>query len=397
LKLRGAEANLGSPTPRTEKDRAPVLVSPEMPKPLAIDLFCGAGGLSAGLVRSGWSIVGAIDSWEPAVQSYALNFSHPVRQLDLSIADADSVWQALGCDPVQVDLVAGGPPCQGFSVQRIGPDVDERNDLVVRFARLVAEMQPRMFLMENVPGLLGSRGRATAARFESHLSNAGYSVEHELVNAADFGVPQNRKRILYYGWLAGTAPFVFPQPLYEASKRRTVNDAIGDLPSPPADNTPTPGDSLHRRSRLSETNVARLRHIPPGGGFESLPIHLRVNAHKQGATRIGHRYVYGRLDPDKPASTITARFDSFTRGRFAHPSEDRNITLREGARLQSFHDRFCFQGTQEEIAAMIGNAVPPLLAEIAGRALLSHLAGGPASKAAGSAVKGRQLELTLAG
>jgi DNA (cytosine-5)-methyltransferase 1 len=397
LKFRGAEANMGSPTSRTDSDAALPIVDEGL-KPLAIDLFCGAGGFSAGLARSGWSILGAIDSWEPALRTYALNFSHPVRKLDLSIADASSVWTALGRDPIQLDLVVGGPPCQGFSIQRIGPDTDERNDLVVVFAKLVVEMRPRMFVMENVPGLLGARGRSTAARFESHLSNNGYVVQHVLVNAADYGTPQNRRRIFYYGWLAETVrPFVFPPLLYEATRRRTVAEAIGDLASPPLDHSPTPGDPMHRRTRLSETNVARLRHIPPGGGFENLPVDLRVNAHKQGATRIGHRYVYGRLDPDKPASTITARFDSFTRGRFAHPFEDRNITLREGARLQSFDDRFQFQGTQEEVAALIGNAVPPLLAEIVGRALLSHLRGRPNPNVSGSTLSPRQLELTLAG
>jgi hypothetical protein len=128
---------------------------------------------------------------------------------------------------------------------------------------------------------------------------------------------------------------------------------------------------------MSELNAERLRHIPPGGGMEHLPVELRVNAHKNGAHKIGHRYVYGRLAPDEPAGTITARFDSFTRGKFAHPFEDRNITLREGARLQTFPDDFRFEGTQEEIAALIGNAVPPLLAERIGRAMARHLQGDP--------------------
>jgi DNA (cytosine-5)-methyltransferase 1 len=114
--------------------------------------------------------------------------------------------------------------------------------------------------------------------------------------------------------------------------------------------------------------------IPPGGGMEDLPVELRVDCHKNGAKRIGHRFVYGRMAPDRPAPTITARFDSFTRGKFGHPVEPRNITLREGARLQTFPDSFKFVGTQEEIAALIGNAVPPLLAQKLGEQLLMHLA-----------------------
>ena len=124
---------------------------------------------------------------------------------------------------------------------------------------------------------------------------------------------------------------------------------------------------------MSDLNLQRLRLIPPGGGFEDLPVAMRVNAHKNGAERIGHRNVYGRLAPDRPAGTITARFDSFTRGKFAHPFEDRNITLREGARLQTFDDDFVFLGTREEIAALIGNAIPPLLAKAIGLALHSRL------------------------
>src|SRR6185436_18146634 len=129
----------------------------------------------------------------------------------------------------------------------------------------------------------------------------------------------------------------------------------------------------HRRTRLSALNLARLQHIPPGGGMEDLPIQLRADCHRDGPDKIGHRKVYGRLDPEAPAATITARFDSFTRGRFAHPFEDRNITLREGARLQTFPDTFAFKGTQEEIAALIGNSVPPRLAKEVGTALAAFL------------------------
>ncbi|MGH7641712.1 MAG: DNA cytosine methyltransferase [Candidatus Dormibacteria bacterium] len=340
-----------------------------------MDLFCGAGGLSAGLVKAGWRVIGAADWWVPAVRSYALNFSHPVARLDLASADVRSITGAFDLPPSPLDLVVGGPPCQGFSVQRIGPDADSRNDLVLAFAELVVGLRPRMFLMENVPGLLGSRGRATATRFERVLHLAGYDLDKTLVNAADYGVPQNRRRVFFIGWLAGQLPaFRFPSPTSSPTARRTVAESLGALPSPPADFSASPTDPLHRRTKLSPVNLVRLGRIPPGGGFEDLPVELRVAAHKRGAATIGHRYVYGRLDPTKPAATITARFDSFTRGKFGHPFEDRNITLREGARLQTFDDSFRFEGTQEEIAALIGNAVPPLLAEVIGRALLSHTA-----------------------
>ena len=337
----------------------------------AIDLFCGAGGLSLGLTNAGIEIVCAVDNWSVATNTYSANFDHPILAADISkltAADILKFGRVRG-----VDVVVGGPPCQGFSVQRIGSDLDGRNSLVLEFARLVIEFRPRMFLMENVPGLLGRRGRPLAEAFERTLSASGYNVQWILLNACDYGVPQARRRVMIYGWPDGEPGFEFPTPTHGPNDYLTVWDAIGDLPSPPEDHTPLAGDFLHRRTRLSHLNIERLRHIPPGGGMEDLPVYLRVACHRNGADRIGHRYVYGRLAPDKPSATITARFDSFTRGRFGHPYENRNITLREGARLQSFPDTFKFLGNQEPIAALIGNAVPPTLAALVAQQMVRTL------------------------
>lgn len=337
----------------------------------AVDLFCGAGGLSAGLQKAGFKLVGAIDAWGPAIESYRLNFrDHAAHQLDIGSVDEAKV-AALGLTD-GVDLLCGGPPCQGFSIQRIGADLDDRNDLIGAFARMVTLIRPSIFIMENVPGLLGRRGRGHLDRFVAQVSQIGYRTEYKILNAADFHVPQFRKRVFVVGWSAGSvANFEFPRP--STPTYLTVREAIGELAEPPADHSPAPSDPLHRRTRMSALNATRLRHIPPGGGFEDLPVELRVNCHKQGAAKIGHRNVYGRLAPDEPASTITARFDSFTRGRFAHPTEDRNITLREGARLQGFDDSHCFVGTQDEVAALIGNAVPPPVAYAMGKSALAYL------------------------
>ena len=230
--------------------------------------------------------------------------------------------------------------------------------------------------MENVPGLLGKRGTMLAKAFEDMIIEAGYDVEASIVNAAGYGVPQIRRRVIYYGWLRELPQFSLPAPTFSESDFVTVWQSIGDLPNPPDDYKPHQNDPLHRRTRLSSLNQRRINIIPPGGGMEDLPVHLRVNCHKNGAKRIGHRFVYGRLAPDKPASTITARFDSFTRGRFGHPKDARNITLREGARLQSFPDSFVFTGTQEDIAAQIGNAVPPVLAETLANTVKGWLKNG---------------------
>jgi DNA (cytosine-5)-methyltransferase 1 len=344
----------------------------------AIDLFCGAGGLSLGLQEAGYTILGAVDSWSRAVDSYKLNFKHPACLADIANLSANDFWALTDQDPSSVDLVAGGPPCQGFSIQRIGADKDSRNNLVLEYGRMVREFGPRMFVMENVPGLLGVRGRSLAIEFQRQMTAAGYEVRIFSINAADYGVPQSRKRVLFFGWKAGSIQrFEMPCAKVSADGFVTVRDAIADLPEPTSDGG---NDPLHRKSRLSALNLDRLRRIPAGGGFENLPPELRVNCHKNGASKIGHRNVYGRLHYDRPAVTITARFDSFTRGKFAHPVQNRNITLREGARLQTFPDHFRFVGSQEDVAALIGNAVPPLLARVIGLTVKDQLLGKVISK-----------------
>lgn len=342
--------------------------------PTGIDLFAGAGGLTLGLQAAGIGVLTGADNSEPAVRTYSANFGHGCAAVDLGAGSVQDAIAALGVDR-PLDVVAGGPPCQGFSIQRIGADEDHRNDLLLRFAEIAAALEPRVIVMENVPGLLGKRGKVTAHRYAGILTATGYRVQAVRVNAADFGTPQIRRRVVFLAWRDHVAPPPVLQTTHSVGNYITVDEAIGDLPSPPMDLTPHPDDPLHRRTRMSELNQRRLAFIPPGGGFEHLPVELRVDCHRDGPAKIGHRNVYGRLAPHEPAVTITARFDSFTRGKFAHPFEDRNISLREGARLQGFPDEHAFFGTQEEIAALIGNAVPPRLGEAIGRAIVRHLRG----------------------
>lgn len=356
-----------------ESDSAYVPREAEGPQLTALDLFSGAGGFSLGLEKAGFRVLGAADVWNVAAESYRANFRHPIATCDLATTSGKNLLKQLGIRTSSIDLLVGGPPCQGFSIQRIGGDHDARNSLVLEFARLVLEIRPRVFVMENVPGLLGKRGVDLINEFVSRLKIGGYEVDSVVINAADCGVPQLRKRVIITGWKAGQVAFHFHPLQQPPSSYRTVASAFQGLPNPPADLTPHPADVLHRRTRLSPLNQRRIELIPPGGGMQDLPDELKVDCHKLGADKIGHRYVYGRLSPDRPAATITARFDSFTRGKFGHPIEPRNITLREGARLQSFPDSFRFFGSQAEIAAQIGNAVPPLAAEAVARAAAAHL------------------------
>jgi DNA (cytosine-5)-methyltransferase 1 len=342
----------------------------------AIDLFCGAGGMSLGLKNAGFDIVAALDNWEPAVRTYQHNFGHPILAKDIRTVSDKQLRNAVKNAAHSVDLIVGAPPFQAPSFKNTKSIKDDKTGLIFEFARCVRSLLPRMFLMEIGASFTGIKGGNFSDLFMRKLSEVGYSVEWREVNAAEYGVPQMRKRLFCYGWLE-VPSFSFPAPDHAPGEFRTVRDAIGDLPSPPDDYTSFPGDPLHRRMKMSETNLERLRHIPPGGSYKDVPDSLRPERYNiYGPGRVMHREVYGRLEPDKPADNIHAGFDSFTRGKFAHPFEDRNITLREGARLQTFPDDFVFVAkNQRDTATMIGNATPPLLAEKLGRAIAYYLLG----------------------
>ena len=286
----------------------------------------------------------------------------------------------IGQNPGQLGLLAGGPPCQGFSVQRIGADKDDRNDLVYKYVQLVNEVQPKFFLMENVRGLAGNRGREYLSYVMSRAEEIGYHAHFKVLDAQDFGVPQRRQRVFVVGeYLTNGQPprFRFPSPTtpgYYDGSRKTVRMAIGHLPPPPDDYSDHPEYIHHRRDRLSDLNKRRLAALGEGQGREHLPVELLADCHQISADVIGHRNVYGRMRWDDVAPTITARFDSFTRGLFGHPSQIRSITLREGAELQTFPSDMIFVGNKVDIARQIGNAVPVLLARAIGREIAYCLA-----------------------
>ena len=345
-----------------------------MRSPTAIDLFAGAGGLSLGLRRAGFEVRAAADNDRFAVETYRKNLGDHVLQCDLSTVEPSALLELAHLASGECDLLAGGPPCQGFSVQRRGADDDPRNSLVLHYFRMVESIKPRFFLMENVSGLMSKRGKVFLDEVMRRAAKLGYHLHLKKLDAVEFGVPQSRVRVILVGEYIGHADSpTFSFPAGTAGPARTVRDAIADLPTPPADGTSHPLFANHaREARLSALNLERLRHIPPGGGREDLPQYLQLPCHRNNP---GHRHldVYGRLSWDKPCGTITARFDSFTRGRFAHPEDHRSLTLREGARLQTFPDDFVFIGNREAGAKQIGNAVPPLLAMLLGRSILEAL------------------------
>lgn len=325
-----------------------------------IDCFCGAGGLSFGFEKVGFQVVYAFDLDEKAIDTYKHNSKYhhgPAFVRDIYNVSKASIEKDLEQSLGEIDVVIGGPPCQGFSVQRRGDDSDPRNQLVLEYVRLLKEIKPKFFVMENVKGILSQRGAPYVRALFDTMTDAGYSIQQQKLTASDFGVPQDRTRVIIVGRRddVGTIPFIYPEP--DSGPPKTVRDAIADLME--RDETTVPN---HKADRLSGINLQRIQAIKEGEGRDSLPEELQLACQKKNSS---HRHLdtYGRMSWDQPSPTITARFDSFSRGRFGHPMLDRTITLREGARLQSFPDDFEFLGSKVEIARQIGNAVPPVLAE----------------------------------
>jgi DNA (cytosine-5)-methyltransferase 1 len=336
---------------------------------VAVDLFCGCGGVSRGLRDAGFDVLAAVDSDPHAASVYRAN--HPATHLldqDIQEVDVALLKKRLGLKAGWLDVLASCPPCQGFSAIRsrnghVTVD-DPRNDLALCTLTFVDAFRPKVVLLENVPGL------GADARFGELVTGfrqRGYSCEHRVVDAADFGVPQRRRRLVLVASRVGVLPVAAPRV-----PRRTVRDAIGALP--PAGRS---GDPLHDVSeRRSDSIKALIAAIPEDGGSRaSLPPDLRLPCHREFA---GFRDVYGRMSWDDVAPTVTGGCASPSKGRFLHPSENRAITLREAALLQGFppdYDFRCVSGKHAR-AALIGNAVPPPMIKHQALQILSGLKKG---------------------
>jgi len=344
-----------------------------------VDCFSGAGGLALGLARANFKLLLSFDNDPLCIQTQLQNpryFDYPIHLADVDQMLGGILMQLIGITKGELDLLAGGPPCQGFSIQRIGADEDDRNDLVLKYIHLVEEVMPKFFLMENVKGLAGKRGRDYLGHVIHKAKDLGYHVHFKVLDAQDYGVPQRRQRIVLVGERLNflEAPlYSFPIPTTPTGKRVTVRMAIEKLPEPPEDGSDHPKYIHHRRDRLSDLNKKRLAVLKPGQGREHLPNDLLADCHMISPDIIGHRNVYGRMSWDDVAPTITARFDSFTRGLFGHPSQTRSISLREGAELQTFPSDMVFAGSKVDIARQIGNAVPVSLAEAIGKSIYDCL------------------------
>jgi DNA (cytosine-5)-methyltransferase 1 len=345
-------------------------------RPTVIDVFAGCGGGTFGFKEAGYEVRAAVEIDAVACQSYRLNHSEVnLLEQDVRRLNAAQILEAANLKAGETTVLLGCPPCQGFSTLSTVGGEDSRNSLVWRFAALAVDIAPEFVVFENVPGLKNGRGKLRWARAKGLLQRAGYHLVEDIVDAVSFGIPQFRRRLLLLASRNDDRSLAMPEATH-ASLRiaqsdglipwATVRDAIGSLP--PIAPGQADNDQLHKATRHNKVALERLRHIPQdGGGRRSLPQHLVLNCHKRCS---GHWDVYGRMWWDRPSPTLTSGCTNVTRGRFAHPDEDRAITLREAARLQTFPDSYQFAGSKGEMANQIGNAVPPLLAMVIARHVL---------------------------
>jgi DNA (cytosine-5)-methyltransferase 1 len=349
-----------------------------------VDLFSGCGGMSWGLELAGFTTVAGIDHWKPATNTFALNHPRALAiQADLTVLTPRELLARVGAPAGEIDCLIGGPPCQGFS--KNVPAAyrfleDPRNLLFRYFLDFVEVLRPRVVVMENVAEIYKAYDGAVRDEILATLERLGYHAIAKVLVASDYGVPQVRRRCLFFASRTDVAPR-FPEPTHGPPANGTNGrkpytsawSAISDLPRlengdgfEPMDYDVAPQNEYqslmrvrseelydHVTRRLNEKQFSRIASIGPGEGMRELPEHLRPAAGYSGA--------YGRLDFEMLAPTITRWVFHPGSGRFCHPREPRLLTIREAARLQSFTDDFRFTGTYIEKAHQVGNAVPPLL------------------------------------
>ncbi len=361
----------------------------------ALDLFCGAGGLSWGLMQAGWSVIAANEIAADFAASYRRNHPHtPLVEDDIRRLDFTAWRESLGIAVGQLDLLCGGPPCQGFSTVGAKRIHDERNTLFHEFLRAIAAFGPRTVLFENVAGFKRLYDGAMHTALHRELHGLGYDTTGAVLDAVDFGLPQSRKRTFVLAWRREMTPVLLPTPTHFPREQsllgppqRTLWDAIGDLPpltvGAQATAYATPPQNDYQRAlrgdemQLTEHGCAQyggkmqqiLALIPPGGTVDDLPAALRPRRY--------FKNTYARLHADRPAPTITRNFGTPSSSRCVHPYQPRALSTREGARLQGFPDGYVFVGSKTAKNLQIGNAVPPLFGAILGHQMRAALMTRP--------------------
>lgn len=374
-----------------------ILVVTRKNKHSVVSLFAGCGGLDLGFVWEGYNIVWAKDNFSDAVQTYKENIGDHILLGDIKGVDPDAIPKC--------DIVIGGPPCQAFSLVGKRDPRDPTGNLVWNFCEVVEQKRPKIFLMENVTGLKAARDTEGARVLPELLrvfSHLGYSVNYFILNAADYGVPQRRRRVFIVGNLEGNQiPIPEPTHTHDLTQRPllgqkelwvTCRDALDDLSSPSTDSDlgsyrkkpdcdyqvfsrkgNSDGVRNHQMPYMSETDMKIIKAVPVGGNYMDVPDDIATKRIKNFKRTGGRTTTYGRMDPSKPAYTLNTYFSRPNVGCNIHYREDRLITIREGLRIQSFPDWFVVSSTSKRGAyKQVGNAVPPLLAQALARHLLNY-------------------------
>lgn len=363
-------------------------------KMTVIDLFCGAGGLSEGFRQAGFHVLAGQDFDDVAGRTFAA--THPEATFiggPIQHVTPEQLLDAAGIAKGELDVIVGGPPCQGYSVynHRRGAQ-DPRAGLFREYLRIVRGIMPRWLVMENVTGITSIAGGAIVRQIFDEIEALGYRVDMRILKAEEYGVPQERRRVFFIATRTN-APIVFPEPTHGPGLQPfvTVWDAISDLPMlRNGDTVPAReyasratngyqailrGESEklfnHAPGRLARVNEERMKHIPPGGSWRDIPRDLLPSGMLK-AKRSDHTKRYGRPRKTDLACTVLTKCDIHW-GAYIHPVQDRAFTVREAARLQSFPDSFDFQGNRTEQYLQVGNAVPPLLAKAVAGAIVQTL------------------------
>lgn len=358
-----------------------------------VSLFSGGGGLDLGFLMEDYHIVWAIDNQKDAVDTYRHNLGDHILCADINDIDPAGLPDC--------DLVIGGPPCQSFSLSGNRNVEDARGQLVWKYIEIIRKKQPRAFLFENVTGLLSARNSAGEKIIEllfEAFREIGYTIVWKTINAADYGVPQRRKRVIIVG-IRGDERFEFPARTHSEDGEGllpyvTVKEALGDLPvldGPGGDgrfvlDTPPDNDFLrrmraadhvvteHEYPTMSELDQYIVRFVRPGGNYMDIPRDVPSKRIRRLQRDGGHTTCYGRMRPDAPSYTINTYFNRPNVGCNIHYAQDRLITVREALRLQSFPDSYeLISRSKQGRNKIVGNAVPPLMAQAFARQLKRYL------------------------
>ena len=339
----------------------------------AIDLFCGIGGMTQGLIQAGINVIAGIDTDKSCKYAYEVN-NKGSKFYDIDVKELNENELEKKYNGSEIRILVGCAPCQPFSnhtQKNKNRDQDKKWGLLGQFGRIISTLQPEIVSMENVPQLRNSR---IYQEFLKVLIDNDYKISSKIVYCPDYGIPQTRSRLVLLASRLGSIELL-PATI-KKNEYKTVMDTIGNL-EPLENGQASTSDPLHRASKLSPINLKRMKQSKPGGTWRDWEDTLQLECHQK-KSGITYPSVYGRMRWDKPSPTITTQFYNFGTGRFGHPEQDRAISLREGALLQTFPPNYQFFDNNNEIyvnklGIHIGNAVPPKLGYIIGSTINNHL------------------------